>query len=272
MAKKIVILGFENVLFDAVRGLWEEPRAALAELFLNEIPVVLWSSLNRAESVYFRGQLGLQGPYVVEDGAALYVPFGHFDFDVSSRQVDGHETLSFGEPAQNLRAEVSQGLAGQSVPLHFLGDYSVEEVAQMYRIPTHLADLKQRSEFSAAFTTAPYHDESWEKAFTELANQKNRRLFFDGVFYWIQKKIDPADPFEAVVQLFEREFDERPLVVAVGGSAADESFLKLADKRIWLENDRLVTKPDRGPVEACRSKGKGPAAWKEIPKIILEND
>ncbi len=269
MADKLILLGFENVVFDPIRGLWEEVRAALAELFLHNSPVVLWSSLNRAEAIYYRGQLGLREPFVVENGAGIYTPLGFFDFDTSQELAEGHEFLRFGVPSNELRAEIEEAVSNQSVPVHFIEDYSADELGRLYKMPPHLADLKQRLEFSAAFTTAPYHDDSWETTFVHLAERCGCWLRFDGVFYSVQKKLDPARPFEALVRLFERSQGSRPKIVAVGGTTADHAVLALADEAIWVKNDRLTAQPEPAPPKAFQTEKAGPEAWKEVLTKIL---
>ncbi len=271
MASKLVILGFNNVLFDPIRGLWEGARTALSELFLEQIPVVLWSSLTRAEAVYYRAQFGLRDPFVVENGAALFVPLGYFDFDVSAQQTGGYEFWKFGLSTSELLTEIEPEFQRKSMPLRLIGDFTAEELGQLYALPSHLADLKQQREFSLGVTTAPYHEEVWQMEFSEIARRKDCHLYFDGVFHFFQKRVAPARTFETLVRFFEQETGRRPVVTALGGSEQDVDFLRLADVPIWLENDRPVSGSSSPFPKIVRPAGKGPAAWREVVTEILNH-
>ena len=76
--KLLIFTDLDGTLLDHYTYLWEDAIPALEKLFLFDIPVILCTSKTKDESVYFRGQIGLDHPFIVENGAAIYSPLGYF--------------------------------------------------------------------------------------------------------------------------------------------------------------------------------------------------
>ena len=74
----------DGSLLDHLSYSFEPARPMLEALRDMDVPVVLTSSKTRAEIEQIRGELGNSHPFIVENGAAVFIPVGYF-----SRQPDG---------------------------------------------------------------------------------------------------------------------------------------------------------------------------------------
>ena len=80
MAHFVVFTDLDGCLLDSVTYTYEPAAPALEALRAQDIPLVLVSSKTRAEIEPLRKQLDHHDPFMVENGAAVFVPRGLFDF------------------------------------------------------------------------------------------------------------------------------------------------------------------------------------------------
>src|SRR5262249_7819522 len=80
MANFVVFTDLDGCLLDSVPYTYEPAVPALEALRAQGIPLVLVSSKTRAEIEPLRKQLDHHDPFIVENGAAVFVPRGLFDF------------------------------------------------------------------------------------------------------------------------------------------------------------------------------------------------
>ena len=76
----IVFTDLDGTLLDDANYSWEAARPALEELKRRGIPCVLVTSKTRAEVEFWRNRLGNTDPFVVENGAAVFIPKDIFPF------------------------------------------------------------------------------------------------------------------------------------------------------------------------------------------------
>ena len=107
----IVFTDLDGTLLDAETYSWEPARPALELLAAQAVPWVMVSSKTRAEMEELRAELHHAHPYVVENGAAAFIPLGYFGGPVPDAVIrDGYEVLEWGTPYPRLAAAL-QSLA-----------------------------------------------------------------------------------------------------------------------------------------------------------------
>ena len=94
---------------------------ALARIEREHLPLVFSSSKTRAELELIQQELGIHHPFICENGAAVFVPRGYFDFTVAPAiDVAGYEVVEFGKPYTEVVASLQHaahrlGMAGHRV-------------------------------------------------------------------------------------------------------------------------------------------------------------
>ena len=80
MPNLIVFTDLDGSLLDGTTYSYEAATPALTALREQGIPLVLVSSKTRAEMEPLRQRLGHRDPFIVENGGAVFIPHGLFDF------------------------------------------------------------------------------------------------------------------------------------------------------------------------------------------------
>ena len=127
-------------------------RRALNRIEREHLPVVFCSSRTRAELELVQQELGINQPFICENGAAVFVPRGYFGCRVA-RAIDvaGYETVEFGKPYAEIVASLRR--AADRLEMNVIGfsDMSVEDVAIDCDVPLLQARLAKLREYSEQF-------------------------------------------------------------------------------------------------------------------------
>ena len=78
-ATALVVSDLDGTLLHQETYSFDEALPGIASLKERQIPVILVSSKTRAEIEPIREALGLEDPFVVENGGAAYIPRGAFE-------------------------------------------------------------------------------------------------------------------------------------------------------------------------------------------------
>lgn len=122
---------------------------ALAALERAAIPLIPVTSKTRAEVEPLRKHLGNTHPFIVENGAAVFVPAGYFDARPAATIArDGYWVREFGAPRERwlqLLAALQAQFPGEFVSFTEAG---VDGIAAMTGLPPEQAALADRREYS----------------------------------------------------------------------------------------------------------------------------
>lgn len=78
MTSTLVFTDMDGTLLDHHTYSFDAAKPALDALEKKHIPVVPTTSKTFAEMKVLREQIGLNGPFIIENGAAVYIPHGFF--------------------------------------------------------------------------------------------------------------------------------------------------------------------------------------------------
>ncbi len=127
-------------------------RRALDRIERERLPVVFCSSKTRAEIEVIQQELGINQPFICEDGGAAFLPHGYFGSRASPvTDVAGYEVVEFGRPRADVVAALHRAADRVGVQIVGFSDMSVEEVAVDCDLPFLQARLAKLREYSEPF-------------------------------------------------------------------------------------------------------------------------
>lgn len=148
----VVFTDLDGTLLDAETYSPEAALGTLARLRAVGVPVVPVTSKTRAEVEPLMAALGLDGPFIVENGGAIFVPAGAPPAPLPGAQREGrYEVVPLGAPYATLRARLASVREAYAAPLVGFGDLSVEQVAAATGLPSEAAALAKRREYDEPF-------------------------------------------------------------------------------------------------------------------------
>lgn len=251
LMQNLVFTDMDGTLLDHHTYSYDPAKPMLAHLRQANIPLILATSKTRSEVLIWQEKLGIDSPFIVENGAGVFVreegevrPIGNY--------------LDYGA-IRGLFAPWREqyGVRG-------FGDMDVGEVVELTGLEGSSAKLAMRRDFSEPFIC----QRELSVAFLEEASDAGLKVLKGGRFYHLLD--ERADKGSALMLLKNHYADRYGSIqtFALGDSPNDFSMLEVADKAI------LIPHPD-GTHEPCvisgliRASAPGPEGWNAALKKLL---
>ncbi len=267
--KVIIFTDLDGTLLDSFYS-YHAADEAIRLIREEGVPLVICSSKTRAEIEHYRKRMGTAGPFISENGGAVFIPRGYFspateDSIPADANEDGILVIRLGAEYRELR-EALVYLRGQGFDVRGFGDMAVPEIARLTKLPENEAWLASRREFDEPFIFKGNPDEAGK--ITDIIRPLGLRLT-RGSFFHILGQSDKGMAVKIVKGLYQREFGAL-LTVALGDSPNDLPMLQAVDAPI------IVQKPDGSydPVLEgqgfLKAEGIGPRGWNSAVVDILD--
>ena len=244
-APTVVVTDLDGTLLD--HDTYQAGPAADAVTALQDagVMVVCCSAKTRTEQQVHRRQLGIDGPYIVENGAAV-------------RGDDGVALKVLGLAYADVRARLARAARRLGVTVHGFADMSLAELAERTNLSHDAARLAKAREHTEAFVVAG--DEPDRDALTAALAGVGLKLQRGARFWTAGGVHDKGMAVGWLREWLSRDLGERPRLYGLGDSYNDTAMLAAVDVPF------LVQRPDGTwadlPVDALeRLDGIGPAGW-----------
>lgn len=249
---------------------------AVQALRAQGIPLVLVSSKTRAELEPIRRRLQHRDPFIVENGAAVFVPQGLFTFPLERvRTKSSYDVIELGMPYHMLRDVLKQIEDAVETPLHGFGDLSVDEIMQITGLSHNEATLATIREYDEPFLL-----EGPQGVVEEVCRQivvRGLRWTKSGRLFHLTGDNDKGEAIELLMRCYQREqrlrFQPDPVEsVGIGDSIADVPLLAVVDHPILVQKPDGTFDTDVLLPRLIRTRGVGAAAWKEAVLTLLRQN
>lgn len=260
----MIVTDLDGTLLD--RDTYSHHRAddALLAARRREVPVVFCSSKTRAEQARYQRALGITDPFICEDGGAIVIDAGYFNFEFSwHRTVDRFRVIEFGRPYAVIRAAVEEIRRDTGIRLKGYGDMIPAEVAEVTGLSREGAKLAMAREYQE--TIVSLHTPTELEALTDAFAQRGLRLSKGGRFLAVSGSHDKGMAVEALAGLYRHESGAVRLV-GIGDSYNDMPMLGVVDVPVLVQKDRDMWEPVGAP-NLLRVEGVGPEGWN---RFVLE--
>lgn len=148
-AAHLVFTDLDGSLLDHDSYSYEAARPVLELLESLRIPVVMVSSKTRAEIEELRQEMGNEHPFIVENGAAVYLPRRYFLTDPSDCEPrDGYLARSFAPPRAHWSAVLGELQDRWPGEFQDFSGAGAQGVAEMTGLPLSKARLANEREYS----------------------------------------------------------------------------------------------------------------------------
>lgn len=158
MSIRLVIFSdLDATLLDHRTYSYRAALPALKKVKKRGIPVVLCTSKTRAETEAVAGRLGLQHPFIVENGGAIFIPEDYFPESIyrsaglRTFKKDNYRVIQFGTPYRRLRLALKMMARKIARKLIGFGDLGAREIAAVTGLGRKEAELASRREYDEPF-------------------------------------------------------------------------------------------------------------------------
>jgi mannosyl-3-phosphoglycerate phosphatase len=261
MLEYLVFTDLDGTLLNHNDYSFHEATEAIEYLKNNKIPLIIVTSKTFSEVRILQDKLDIQCPFIVENGAGIYIP------------PDSILTKSM--PKQNRYVKISKAQSYLELRLFFktlqnkhdirgFGDMDKDEVIKLTGLDELSALNAMKRDFTEPFIVGKNVD---VKAIKKQANIVGLDIVKGGRFYHlISKDQDKAQAMKHLTHLYEECFDKDLKMIALGDSANDFTMLKAADigVLIQLHNGKFANIDAK---DILKTSYPGPKGWN---KALLE--
>lgn len=237
--------------------------ATLAQCHRLSIPIVCCTSKTRAELLELRRELNNVDPFIIENGAAIFIPKGYF----SQQPEDTHEldefwVKTFSQSRQhwlNLLEQAPQHLRAALLNFSLMGDSGIAEATGL---PAARAMLANRREYTEP---ALWQGDSSDQAeLIEWLTEAGARVQQGGRFLHITDQCDKGIALQWLKACYQIEQANQQLYsLAIGDSDNDIAMLEAADFSLVIRSPVRPFPTLLRTTNTYFSKNLGPAGWAE---------
>lgn len=274
MTRYLFFTDLDGCLLDRDTYSFEEARPALDALRSINIPVILVSGKTRAEIEPLRQRLDHHDPFIVENGAAVFVPSGTFDFPLErSRKRSFYDVIELGTPYAMLRDVLKQIEEAVDTPLQGFGDLSLDEIMHATGLSRDNALRAKLREYDEPFLL-----EGPQPLVEEVCRQivvRGLHWTKGGRFFHLTGANDKGRATDTLLRCYRRQWriegmPEDCETVGIGDSLNDLPLLLTVDHPVLVQKSDGSYDPDINLPGLIRAPGIGPVGWNQAVLELLK--
>ena len=266
----LIFTDLDGTLLDNDTYSYEDALPGLRILKRERIPLVFCSSKTRAEQELLRRELEINDPFIVENGAAVYVEKDYFRLpeEEYSRTEKRYQVLEFGQSYATIREVLNEINSELPFSVTGYGDLTPAEVSTATGLSPEVASAAMERQYEETLLTQ-LNQPRLKKLETALAPY-DLTVSKGGRFYAVKGKNNKGQAAIALTQLYRKERGE-VITVGIGDSGNDLTLLSAVYVPV------LVQRPggyfeDLDIDGIKRVKGVGPEGWTRAVEKLLNGE
>lgn len=265
----LIFTDLDATLIDHDTYGFEAARSTLEMLRHKSVPIIICSSKTRAEIEVYRKRMNLHGPFIAENGGAIFIPPAIFHSPPKGFTAKGkYHVMELGTPYVTLRRMWQKIKARAKLNMTGFSELTVREIAAYADLPLEEAGLAAVREYSEPFL---FHDtpEGFQ-VLENIATQMGLQITRGGRFFHFTGPNDKGMAVQIVKRLFsEASPDQKLTTVGLGDSANDIPMLRLVDIPVVIRKKSGQWESIEGIHSIIYSQRPGPEGWAEVIGQIL---
>ncbi|NIB39968.1 HAD-IIB family hydrolase [Pseudomaricurvus alkylphenolicus] len=259
----MVFTDLDGTLLDHHSYSYEPALPMLERLQAAGVPVVFCTSKTRAEVEHLRKHIGNHSPFIVENGAAVFIPAEQLSATPQgARLVNDYWVRDFCPPRQHwltLIEEVKPQFGGLFEHFAAMGDARVAELTGLNLVEAGRARAREYGEPLRWLGT----DEELT-AFSEWFGSRGARVLRGGRFVHLAGESDKGQALRWLTEQWRQREPDMPVVsIAAGDSHNDVAMLEAADYAVVVRSPVQEPPVLRGAGNSVVSHKCGPEGWSE---------
>lgn len=258
--KLIIFSDLDGTLLEHNTYSFEAAKPALKLVEDSATPLILCTSKTAAEIKFYQEQIGIKDPFISEDGGAIYIPKGYFNFKFKYQREEGNYlVIEFGTSYDKLRKalnDIKEKGRKKGLDILGFGDMNFEQLVEDSGLTPEQARLAKIRGYDE-----PFKFKGDEKILKRFVNKKGLRLSKGGRYYHITGKNDKGKAVKILTKLFKKKYKkEKVKTIGIGDSSNDFSMLKV------VKIGYLVQKINSSYASEkyLKAEGIGPKGWNKV--------
>ncbi len=261
----LIFTDLDGTLLDFDTYSFEDAKKTIEALKEKCIPIVIVTSKTRSEVEDIREKLGINDPFIVENGGGIFFEKGYRNFYIPNcKSDDGFCIVRLGKSYEEVRDFFLT--LKKKFPVIGFGDLSVDEIMELTGLDLESASKAKRREFSEPFI-AP---KSMLPKLKKFVEEKGFNIIEGGrFFHLISSSQSKGKAVKFVVDVFCKNLKVKVISIGLGDSPNDEDMLNSVDIPIQIPHpgNRFV---HLNVKHLRKAKFPGSKGWGDSVKEVLD--
>lgn len=265
----LVFTDLDGTLLDHHTYSFAPALDTLQKLKQSYVPVIANTSKTFAELVEIRGALQLETPFIVENGAAVYIPTTFFKLQPKdTKYQSGYWVKEFSQPVEHWVDLIKQLNTSFENEFDHFANMNIEKICDATGLSEHDANLASKREYCEPVLWLG--DEQTKKLFIQAAEELGASPLQGGRFLHITGQCNKGIALAWLLREYQKQtglIDCQS--IALGDGHNDIAMLEEADIAI------RILSPTNPPPSLKRTDGLitstlyGPSGWAECIDALL---
>ena len=265
----IIFTDLDGCLLDRQTYEHTAAKPALEAIYQKQIPLIFVSAKTYSEMTWHQREIGINQPFIAENGSAIFVPQSYFDFEYPySKKKENFCVIELGKPIEQIYSFLDKARKNYDFDLKGYHEMTSTEVSKLTGLAIDAAERAMLREYDETIKANLSDDDL--KLFLEQTEKAKLQCLHGGSFLHLLSASGKGTAIKKLSQLFEKQY-QKIETLGLGDSQNDISLLETVDIPF------LIRRPDDSWLETeipglTKSNKIGPAGWSEVLLSYFSND
>ena len=276
--KQIIYTDLDGTLLDFDTYSYQESEGMVKALQAKGIPLVFCSSKTRAEQEVYYLALSLSHPIIVENGSAVLIPNGYFDFDITEiiaqeschlRPTGSWQAIVLGVDADEIKTAISQMRTTAGLEVSGYADLNLADIMRLTSLDEPAARRAADRDFSETLLVGKKEGPAWNR-FLALLNAGGFQCVSGGKFHTVVgQSSNKGRAVNILNRLYQYKYD-KICTIGLGDSANDLPMLEAVDRPYLVQKHNGSWLHTNSP-RIQKIPAIGPKGWNIVIADLLDD-
>lgn len=266
----IIMTDLDGTLLDHYTYSYEAAKGVLDYLESQHVPVVANTSKTSAELIHIRKEIKNHSPFIVENGAAVYIPQKLFPECPKGCTDEGpYWRYQFSKPREYWLDLIHQLKPKYQSLYTSFSNLSVEQLAKLTGLDEEAAERASQRQFGEPLLWHGDRDDKEE--FIEAVHQAGGHVLQGGRFLHVGDKVNKGMAMQWLKELYQTTYPEQNIqTIALGDSHNDIDMLEQADHAVVIASPSHPAPELNRTQNLIHTQEYGPKGWAQALIQLLD--
>lgn len=266
----LIFTDMDGSLLDHHNYHFDEAIPTLTALADKLIPVIPVTSKTQAEVELLRDSLHNPHPFIVENGAAVFIPVGYFEQQpADTTEKEGYWVKEFVAPRAHWQAMINKLRPEYSDQFKTFADAGIDGIIAMTGLNVHAAARAARRQYGEP--VAWQGNGHLKQAFIDALRDAGANILEGGRFMHVSGDCDKGRALKWLAQVYQNASPDKKICsLAIGDSQNDQAMLEQADHALLIRSPVHALPAINRTENLTISTHTGPRGWAEGVNQIID--